>query len=152
MRSWAKIASNSVCVSCSYTTRYSAGLVYSVVITNEVVSNIPQIYLEQLLKDMDNNPKLTIQFEDRCALSLMYSKAAMLKVDPEVLEVPPDFIKTPGMFGWFKVGPACNFAKAKINAIDGALFGAPGFVRMNLAFDANRIDEIVHRLNAAKGK
>jgi bifunctional pyridoxal-dependent enzyme with beta-cystathionase and maltose regulon repressor activities len=54
------------------------------------------------------------------------------------------------MFGWFKVGPKADFTKSKINFIDGALFGVPGMVRMNLAFSSDKMEEIVKRLNSVK--
>lgn len=116
------------------------------------VSNISQIFLEQLFKSMERDPKLATQFEDQCLEALIYAKKAMLKIDPEVLEVPANVADIPGMFGWFKVGAACNFNKAKVNVIDGSLFGMPGMVRINLGFNAKQIDEIVRRLNEAKGK
>jgi bifunctional pyridoxal-dependent enzyme with beta-cystathionase and maltose regulon repressor activities len=52
------------------------------------------------------------------------------------------------MFGFFKVGDKADFTKAKINMIDGALFGAPGFIRMNLAFSEKQMQNIVNRLNS----
>lgn len=115
------------------------------------VSVIPQMFLNNLFRTMDYQPKLTEKFEDDCANALFTSKRIMTQVDPEILEVPEDLVHTPGMFGWFKVGPKCNLAKARINAIDGALFGVPGMVRMNLAFDAKQMTEIVERLNSVKG-
>ena len=115
------------------------------------VSVIPQIFLEQLLKDMRAFPNLTTKFEIESALHLRNAKQIMLKVRPEILEIPENLPDNPGMFGWFKVGPACDFQQAKLNVIDGALFGVPGMVRMNLAFHEDRIVEIVHRLNSVKG-
>jgi aspartate/methionine/tyrosine aminotransferase len=115
------------------------------------VSVIPQIFLEQLLKRMQLKPDLTQEFELLARNALTNAKEIMEEVDPEVLEIPNNLRDIPGMFGWFKVGPKCDLAKARINAIDGALFGVPGMVRMNLAFDACRMNEIVDRLNSAKG-
>jgi aspartate/methionine/tyrosine aminotransferase len=115
------------------------------------VSVIPQIFLEQLFKKMELKPDLTQEFELISRNALTNAKEIMEEVDPEVLEIPKNFRDTPGMFGWFKVGSKCDFAKARINAIDGALFGVPGMVRMNLAFDTRRMNEIVDRLNSAKG-
>ena len=51
------------------------------------------------------------------------------------------------MFGWFNVGPKADFNKAKVNFIDGALFGQPGYVRMNLALPENKLREVISRLN-----
>ncbi len=69
------------------------------------------------------------------------------QVRPDILQVPADIEQTPGMFGFFKRGPKADFDKAKINIVDGSLFGLSGFVRMNLAFDEATILDIVQRLN-----
>jgi aspartate/methionine/tyrosine aminotransferase len=114
------------------------------------VSVIPQIFLEQLLKKMQRKPDLTQEFELLARNSLTNAKEIMEEVDPEVLEIPNNLSEIPGMFGWFKVGPKCNFTQARINAIDGSLFGVPGYVRINLAFSTRRMREIVDRLNSAK--
>lgn len=114
------------------------------------VSVIPQIFLENLFKTMEHYPELTESFESKSRQALKNAKEIMHEVDPEILEIPDNLTETPGMFGWFKVGPACDLVKAKINAIDGALFGVPGMVRMNLAFDTSQIEEIVRRLNSVK--
>lgn len=114
------------------------------------VSVIPQIFLEGLLKTMDRNPNLLKEFEVESAEALSASKQIVSYLDPEVLEVPTNVKVNPGMFGWFKMGSKCNFAKARVNAIDGALFGTPGMVRMNLAFNVGQMSEIVDRLNLAK--
>jgi hypothetical protein len=71
----------------------------------------------------------------------------MMGVDPEVLVIDHRTLERPGMFGWFKVGPKANFQESKINFIDGALFGGPGMVRMNLAFNVGTMQKIVERLN-----
>jgi aspartate/methionine/tyrosine aminotransferase len=116
------------------------------------VSILPQVFTYDLMSHMEQHPYMVEQFEDKAAISLMYAKAAMMKVDSEVLEVPQDLIKTPGMFLFCKIKDYSLLEKAKINAIDGKHFGMPGYVRMNLAFNAGRIDEIVARLNATKGR
>jgi len=82
--------------------------------------------------------------------ALQESKKIISQVDPEVLEIDPNVINIPGMFLWAKVGPKANFQKAKINMIDGQLFGGPGMIRMNLAFDKTTMLDIVNRLNSSK--
>jgi aspartate/methionine/tyrosine aminotransferase len=116
------------------------------------VSALPQIFLEQLFKAMEIHPDLTKQFETKARNSLISAKKIMQEIDPEVLEIPDNLPEVPGMFLWAKVGPKCDFAKARVNAIDGALFGVPGYVRMNLAFDTKTMSDIVGRLNSAKVK
>jgi aspartate/methionine/tyrosine aminotransferase len=114
------------------------------------VSIIPQIFLYDLMRRMNAYPTLTQQFEGQSAYDLEQSKKIALQIDPEVLEVPVDLVNNPGMFLWAKVGPKANFQKAKVNIIDGALFGTPGYIRMNLAFDEKTMQDIVNRLNSAK--
>jgi len=114
------------------------------------VSLPSQIFTYELMNRMRGYPTLTEKFENNSFLALQESKNILKTVDPEVLEVPTNLEETPGMFGWFKTGPKFSQEKAKVNFIDGALFGAPGFVRMNLSLDKEKIQEIVNRLNDSK--
>ena len=113
-------------------------------------SIVSQIFLHDLMNRMKGYPTLMGSFEGRSKMSLDESKKLITQVDPEVLEVPADVVMSNGMFGWFKTGPKFDQTKAKINFIDGALFGVPGMVRMNLAFNSNQMTEIVKRLNSCK--
>lgn len=111
-----------------------------------------QTWMYDLLdRRMRSYPTLVSKFEGISSMDLEANKKLCLQIDPEVLEVPSDLPQNPGMFGWFKVGSKANFEKSKINFIDGALFGVPGMVRMNLAFNQERMQEIVKRLNSGKG-
>jgi aspartate/methionine/tyrosine aminotransferase len=114
------------------------------------VSVLPQVFIHDLMLHMHQNPLMFERFEHKAASALKRSKEIMLGVRPEILEIPENLPDIAGMFGWFKVGPKADFTKAKINVIDGSLFGAPGFIRMNLAFNSNQIQEIVKRLNSCK--
>lgn len=114
------------------------------------VSLMPQIFLYDLMSRMRSYPTLTQRFEGQSYYDLLESKKIIRKVDPEILEVNSDLEQQAGMFGWFKVGPKADFAKSKINFISGDLFGGPGMVRMNLAFNAATMEEIVRRLNSVK--
>jgi aspartate/methionine/tyrosine aminotransferase len=115
------------------------------------VSISSQTFLFDLLdRRMRSFPTLVQKFEGICSLALEKNKKLCLTIDPEVLEVPANLLEIPGMFGWFKVGPKADFQKAKINLIDGALFGRVGMVRMNLAFHEEKMEEIVRRLNSCK--
>jgi aspartate/methionine/tyrosine aminotransferase len=115
------------------------------------VSISSQTWLFDLLdRRMRSYPTLVQKFEGECQATLEANKKTFLKVDPEILEVPSNTTEVPGMFGWFKVGPKADFTKAKVNVIDGALFGVPGMVRINLAFPTEKIEEIVKRLNSVK--
>jgi len=115
------------------------------------VSIASQTWLYDLLdRRMRSFPTLVEKFEGTCALELENNKKLCRQIDPEVLEVPENVADIPGMFGWFKVGPKADFSKSKINLVDGALFGAPGMVRLNLAFPTSTMEEIVRRLNSVK--
>lgn len=115
------------------------------------VSISSQTFLFDLMdRRMRSYPTLVQKFENTCALELENNKKLCLKIDPEILEVPTNLPETPGMFGWFKVGPKADFNKSKINFIDGSLFGMPGMVRMNLAFHSDKMEEIINRLNSVK--
>ena len=111
------------------------------------VSIASQMFLYSLMDRMENYPSLTGRFEGLSSLSLDMAKAIIKQVNPEILEVG-DVENTNGMFGFFKVGPKADFDKAKINVVGGELFGMPGYVRMNLAFDVPTMRDIVERLNS----
>lgn len=112
------------------------------------VSIVSQIFLHDLLHRMHGYPTLEQAFEGRASMALAESRKIIKQVNPEILEIDPDIENIPGMFGWFKVGPKADFVKSKVNFIDGALFGVPGMVRMNLAFNKETMEEIVTRLNS----
>lgn len=112
------------------------------------VSTLSQIYLHELLQDMQQQCAQTKNFEKAAAQALMDAKEIMMGVSPKVLKVPINLPDIPGMFLFAKIKDFSLLEKAKINAIDGKYFGAPGYVRMNLAFSAERIQEIVSRLNS----
>lgn len=52
-----------------------------------------------------------------------------------------------GMFGWFKVGAKLDLNTSKIHAIEGSIFGVPGFIRINLAFSPDKMQKIIHKIN-----
>lgn len=112
------------------------------------VSMASQTWLYDLLdRRMRSYPTLVQKFEGVSSMELERNKKLCLTINPEVLEIPNNLLEVPGMFGWFKVGPKADFAKSKINFIDGSLFGRVGMVRMNLAFHEPQMEEIVKRLN-----
>lgn len=114
------------------------------------VSIVSQVFLYDLMHRMHGYPTLAEAFEGTSSMALAEAKKIIKGVDPEILEINSDIEQTPGMFGWFKVGPCADFEKSKINFIDGSLFGIPGMVRMNLAFSSSTMEEIVKRLNSVK--
>lgn len=112
------------------------------------VSVVSQIFLYDLMNLMRCHKADFKRFELESFQAMQDSKRIVKQIDSDILEVNSDIESTPGMFGWFKVGSKANFKESKINLIDGSLFGVPGMVRMNLGFSANKIQEIVNRLNS----
>lgn len=110
-------------------------------------SNLSQIFLRDLLTRMYAYPSLLGKFEGTSSIALEKAKTIIKGVNPEVLEVPKDFEKSNGMFGFFKKGAKADFEKAKVHVADGKHFGMEGYIRMNLAFGEERMNEIVKRLN-----
>lgn len=133
---------------CRDTTKYNVLREYVEMMTVGV-SILSQIFLYDLLDRMRSYPTLTSRFEWLSYSDLQKSKEIFSTVNPEVVEVPLDFVKTPGMFAFVKC-PMDVLTKAKINAVDGFYFGMPGYVRINLAFPEATMQEIVKRLNATK--
>jgi aspartate/methionine/tyrosine aminotransferase len=89
----------------------------------------------------------TKDFTNSSYSKLLDNKNLIKQINPLVLEVPDDFEKSPGMFGFFKKGPKANFAAAKVNVVDGKFFGKEGFVRLSLGLPHDRLKEVVDRLN-----
>lgn len=114
------------------------------------VSINSQAFLYEIIQQVYADSNLLHKFEFNNFMGLKRNKEICLQLDPKVLEVPPDFADTPGMFAFLKVGPKANFNRAKINIIEGTHFGAPGMIRINLSFDENKMQEIVNKLNASK--
>lgn len=110
-------------------------------------SNLSQIFLRDLLTRMYAYPSLLGKFEGTSSMALEKAKTIIKGTNPEVLEVPKDFEKSNGMFGFFKKGAKADFEKAKVHVADGKHFGAEGYIRMNLAFGEEKMNEIVKRLN-----
>jgi len=115
------------------------------------VSMPSQIFLYDLLKEMNKHPFRVKEFEQSAKEALRNAKRIIKQVSSDVLQVPEDFENSNGMFGFFPVGAKANFEKAKIYVLDGTPFGKDGYVRMNLAFDEDTMEEIVRRLNENQG-
>ena len=111
-------------------------------------STLSQIFLYDLLNRMNGYPSLTQKFETISAAALLNSKKIVKQINPEILEVPDNIEDIAGMFLWAKIGPKADFNKAKVNPAYGEPFGAPGYVRINLALPEDQMIEIVKRLNS----
>ncbi len=109
------------------------------------VSIIPQQMIYNIFS-WDKENSFLSDFEKEGRAELIKAKKLMKAIPSEILEVPENMEDIPGMFGWFKVGPKADFKKAKVNVIDGALFGKPGYVRMNLAIGQEKLCKVISRL------
>jgi aspartate/methionine/tyrosine aminotransferase len=114
------------------------------------VSVNAQAFLFDILdRRMRSYPTLVERFENLCFSDLQRNKKMLLNINPELLEVPQDIELTNGMFAFLKVGKI-DFSKSKVYVVDGAHFGKPGFIRMNLAFNEETMKDIVNRINAVE--
>ncbi len=95
-----------------------------------------------------DNPSYYKEFCREARASIALARKELEKLDPDVLELVP--CQTNSMFGWFKKGPALDNKAAKVHILDGALFGQPGMMRMNIAHPPEVIRDAVERLNKHK--
>ena len=95
------------------------------------------------------NPEASASFYAACRNAIATSRAELMRVSPDVLEVMP--CTSNSMFAWCKAGPKLNWQAAKVNMIPGDLFGQPGYVRLNIAVPSDLIKIAVNRLNEAGG-
>jgi aspartate/methionine/tyrosine aminotransferase len=112
------------------------------------VSVASQMILHNILSVMNKNPELERRFLIESRDALYKAKFLSRLFHKDILEIPNDVEHVPGMFGWFKIGPRCDFKRARIHTVDGALFGGPGMVRINLGLNAETLTEAIHRLNS----
>ncbi len=106
-----------------------------------------QMFLYHILNMMRGYPTLKESFESISRSRLLESKNIAKQINPSILEIPEDFDNLNGMFLMAKCHKPEAFNKAGINAAWGEAFGAPGYVRMNLAFPKEKMQSIVDRLN-----
>ena len=111
-------------------------------------SIVSQIFLYNLLNRMCGYPTLTEKFEHLSYEAIRNNKLLIKEINPEILELPNNIEGTNGMFLFCKIKDYSVLDRAKINTISGEHFGMPGYVRMNLALEEDKIKEIVRRLNA----
>jgi|ERR1700722_824191 len=111
------------------------------------VSTASQMILHKIFSIMKLQPELERRFIIESRDALYKAKFLSRLFHKDVLEIPNDVEHVPGMFGWFKVGPRCDFTRARIHTVPGALFGGPGMVRINLGLPAETLTEAINRLN-----
>jgi aspartate/methionine/tyrosine aminotransferase len=108
------------------------------------VSKLPQMFLLNIINSIDMD-----KFERRCFESLQENRRIVRKIDSSVIEMLDDKSNEAGMFLWARLKNKKIFDKAKLNIIDGSPFGKEGFVRINIAFKTEMMQEIVDKINKA---
>ncbi len=111
------------------------------------VSVASQYICHNILKELAQEDKYS-KFIEESRNKLYIAKALCKTIRKDVLGVPDDFMESNGIFGWFKVGERCDFTKARINTVNGKLFGDESMVRFNLGLPTNTMIEVVERLNS----
>jgi asparagine---oxo-acid transaminase len=102
----------------------------------------------QILKREDQVPFIKTEFEKDSREALRKAKLKFKEVNPELIEMPANLERTCGVFAWVKPKLPDLFAQCKIEVLPGKIFGAPDFVRINLAAGAEHIAEAVKRINS----
>jgi aspartate/methionine/tyrosine aminotransferase len=104
------------------------------------VSKMPQMLLLNIFNNIDLD-----SFESKCYNSLQENKKIARTINKSILEI--DESDYPGMFLWAKIKDLSAFDKAKLHIIDGEVFGNKDYIRINLAFSKDKMQDIVDRLN-----
>lgn len=111
------------------------------------VSTLTQEYVHRLLFEVDHDKNRFPQFVEIVRSGLLNARKLLLNVKKDVLDVSENILSDHGMFAWVKKGKSFDADKAKINVVDGSLYGNSDYIRINLALPANQLEEIVNRLN-----
>lgn len=96
----------------------------------------------KLLRRLRLNPRLTALYEEECAVDYALSRKASLAFNPDVLRV--DGLPS-GAFAWCVKGSKYNPEKLKAKLVDGAAYGHPTHVRVNLVGDVEDVRELARR-------
>ena len=105
-----------------------------------------QFFLNQILRKEEEKPSIKRRFEKKAFYALKEARKLFAGIGSSILELPDDFEEQVGMFAWCKLKDSEALREAKIHAIEGAPFGQPGFVRLNLALPKETLRELILRL------
>lgn len=111
------------------------------------VSIFSQQFIYSALKEMQNKPEDTKQFEQSNFKELKEAKLILKGISNKILEVPENIEETFNMFAWCKIIDPSAFEKAKIHIVSGELFGDSSMVRLNLGIGNDILQKCVERLN-----
>ena len=108
--------------------------------SQEIALSIEKFFLE--------HPARLDEFQTEVRASLKENREILKGIDPDVLEILP--CDSNSMFAWAKIGPALDYKAAKVYILEGTLFGQPGMMRINIAYQPEVLREAVKRLNSHK--
>lgn len=111
------------------------------------VSTVSQDITYSLLNEIWREDKESV-FIDEVRKNLYVAKALCKTIHRDILDVPDDITNVPGMFGWFKIQPKCDFNRAKIYTVNGSCFGDGHMVRINLGLPTSTLITAIERLNS----
>ena len=111
------------------------------------VSTLSQVFALNVLQQ-DVSAK-HLEFINLVNQYLSSNRVLIRTIDSSILDVSQ--INNQGIFLWTKADKNI-FDDNKIVVGDGAAFGQPGFIRMNIALPTSQIKDIVNRLNSSKRK
>ena len=110
------------------------------------VSMPSQIIFHEMLSEVVAKPELERRFVVESRDALYKAKFLTRLLPKDVLGVPDHVEHIPGVFGWFDVGPKCDFKKARIHTVDGEMFGDARKVRLNLGLQTDALTEAINRM------
>lgn len=129
--------------------KFYQDVVNYVELTTAGVSTASQDIVRNIEYMFQSQPHLRDEFNTLAKENIQRSRELLKKLDPEVLEVIPS--QSNSMFAWCKVGPKFNATAAKVYVLPGEIFGEqPGYVRLNIAYPPEIIEEAINRLNKNK--
>lgn len=111
--------------------------------TTAGVSTASQRVLLALLEAEQADPTIRKRYMTAMRHHLTWAQEALRDIRPDVLVPQSTF----GMFGWCRKGPKFDPQRSKVNVMDGAAFGDPSMVRLNLAVSKVFLRQAIKRLN-----
>lgn len=108
------------------------------------VSGTAQGSVAKLLKRLRENHSLARLYTLECQASMTHARETSLQFNSAVLSVDPNQAND-GAFAWCRKGPRYDVDKLKVKLVDGAAYGCPDFVRVNLVGDVADVRELARR-------
>lgn len=112
------------------------------------VSVLAQKQLFHILKREEQLPFLQETFIKQTREAIKRARQTIKELDPNKVSVPSHSEYSCGVFAWLKPVVKNIFEQANVAVLDGDIFGAPGYIRVNLAAGQDRITEMVKRINS----